>query len=377
MMQYSSSSIEQITEGNTQLFVPKVNNAKGKGPATRGKQVFYNPAMYLNRDISVLVAQWLVEKHSNPVLLDGLAATGVRGIRFANEINGAFHVVVNDVNPRAFDLLNKNIQHNDLSNAKATNENLNTLLSENKFDYVDVDPFGSPAGFVDSAVRSLCNKGILAVTATDTATLCGVYPRPCRRRYGAYPSHSWVMHEVAIRILLGFVAREAAKHDKGIIPLLCHSTDHYFRLYVRLVKGAKKANVSLKKLSFMQIRSDGVYKKTSTLDEETAGPLWVGELHDGEVIDCLRQYAQRKTLAKKNEVLGLLSILEEEAKAPLFYYTVDFLSSLFKISPPKRDILFNKLRENGFIVRRTHFAENGFKTDASIGDLKNIFVSIR
>ena len=72
----------------------------------------------------------------------------------------------------------------------ATNKNLNVLLSENRFDYIDIDPFGSPVGFVDSAMRSIKNGGVVACTATDTAALCGVYPRVCQRRYGAIPFHN-------------------------------------------------------------------------------------------------------------------------------------------------------------------------------------------
>ena len=62
----------------------------------------------------------------------------------------------------------------------------------------------SPVGFIDSALRSIKNGGIIACTATDTATLCGVYPKVCIRRYGAIPFHSVVMKEIGLRILTWF-----------------------------------------------------------------------------------------------------------------------------------------------------------------------------
>ncbi|MCU0373510.1 MAG: ATP-binding protein, partial [Ignavibacteria bacterium] len=41
------------------------------------------------------------------------------------------------------------------------------------FDYIDIDPFGSPCPFLDAAIKRLSRGGILAVTATDTSALAG------------------------------------------------------------------------------------------------------------------------------------------------------------------------------------------------------------
>lgn len=38
---------------------------------------------------------------------------------------------------------------------------------------VDLDPYGSPSMFLDSAVQSVVDGGILMCTATDLAVLCG------------------------------------------------------------------------------------------------------------------------------------------------------------------------------------------------------------
>ena len=45
-----------------------------------------------------------------------------------------------------------------------------------------VDPFGSPVPFIQSAIRGCRRKGILAITATDTAPLAGAHAPKCRRR---------------------------------------------------------------------------------------------------------------------------------------------------------------------------------------------------
>ena len=38
---------------------------------------------------------------------------------------------------------------------------------------VDLDPYGSPAMFLDAAVQCVTDGGLLCVTATDLAVLCG------------------------------------------------------------------------------------------------------------------------------------------------------------------------------------------------------------
>jgi hypothetical protein len=47
------------------------------------------------------------------------------------------------------------------------------LSHEKEFDVVDLDPYGSPSIFLDSAVQSLSEGGLLSCTATDMAVLCG------------------------------------------------------------------------------------------------------------------------------------------------------------------------------------------------------------
>jgi len=44
---------------------------------------------------------------------------------------------------------------------------------------VDLDPYGSPSVFLDSAVQSVADGGILMCTATDMAVLCGSNGEVC------------------------------------------------------------------------------------------------------------------------------------------------------------------------------------------------------
>jgi tRNA (guanine26-N2/guanine27-N2)-dimethyltransferase len=364
-----SQIIESITEGKTNIFVFKRKKSK-KGPGSKDNLPFYNPSMELNRDLSILVCQWLVNKRKKHLnILDGLAASGIRGIRFANEIEGNFQITINDWNPKSYDLIKKNIKKLKLKNVVAINRSLNALLSENKFDYIDIDPFGSPVYFIDSAMRSICNDGIIACTATDTATLCGTYPKVCLRRYAAIPYHSIAMKEIGIRILLGYICREAGKYEKGIKPLASYCTDHYFRAYIQIINGTNRANDSMKNYSI--VNSNRFFDSENEILD--IGPLWTGKIQNKKVIAEIRTNLFKKQLNTKNELWKLLDLLEEEADAPIFFYTTDKLASHIKKSPPKLDKILNNLKKKGYVVYRTHFCQTGFKTDAPKSEIEKVF----
>lgn len=361
---------EIIKEGTTECLVFKKKASK-KGPGSKDNEPFYNPSMESNRDLSIVVNQWFVnncKKHA--YLLEGLGASGIRGMRLANEIDGDFDVTINDWNEQAFSLIKKNLELNKLENVIVSNKNLNVLLSENKYHYIDIDPFGSPAHFVESAVRSIYNNGIIACTATDTAPLCGIYPNVCWRRYGARSFHSYVMHEIGLRILLGFICREAAKYDKGIEPIVSYSTDYYFRVYVKIRNGKDYANKSMENFSVISPKEGFI---SSDNNQHDIGPLWLGKLHNKTVIKEIRTLLFKKELNTKNSLWKLLSLFEEEANAPPFFYTTDDFASSLKMATPKLKKIFEKLTSRGYKVFRTHFSPTGFKTNASLNEIKKVF----
>ena len=360
---------DNVTEGNTEILVYKNKETK-KGPGTKEGVPFYNPAMELNRDLSVLMAQLMLNNSKDQLkFLDGLAASGIRGLRFANELEGDFEVFINDWDLEAYDLIKKNVEKSELDNVKFSNSNLNTLLSENRFHYIDIDPFGSPVHFTDSAMRSIINNGIIAFTATDTATLCGVYPKVCLRRYGAYPFHSVVMKEVGLRILLGVICREANKYDKGIIPLISYSTDHYFRVYVRVKSGVSRANDSMDHLTSIKSGENIGFEKT----DNDVGPLWLGRLQSKTTIEGLRSILFEKKWKSRNNIWKLLDMLEEEAYSAEFFYTTDSIASHMKTSAPKMETIFESLSEQGYEISKTHFSNTGFKTNATFDVIEKVF----
>ena len=69
------------------------------------------------------------------------------------------------------------------------------------YDAVDLDPYGCPSQLLDGAVQAVADGGLLLVTATDMAVLCGNNAEACWGKYGSYPLHKPYCHEQALRIL--------------------------------------------------------------------------------------------------------------------------------------------------------------------------------
>lgn len=366
--------LTQIREGNTDLIVPKDAVTHIKGPSTSKIGVFFNPVMEFSRDLSVLVMREFLKK-KRARLLDGLAGTGARGIRIANEVRGNFHIVINDHNPVAFDLIEKNIALNDLENSLAENTKMNTLLSEVDFDYVDIDPFGSPVQFIDSSLQAIRTNGMIALTATDTAPLCGAYPKTCLRRYGAKPLKTIYSKEIGARILMGHCVRIAAKYDIALNPILIFFIDHYIRTHFEVKKGAKRADNALQNVGYLiHNQKTGERRVMRNIpekigDAKVSGPLWIGNLHEKTFLKRL-ELDQNLGTAKR---LGkFLKLWLEEADSPPLFYDVNEIASITRTSPLSMQGMIDKLKEHDFSACRTHFSPTGFKTDAGIKEIKRL-----
>lgn len=50
---------------------------------------------------------------------------------------------------------------------------------DKRFTVIDLDPYGGPNKFLDAAIQSIEEGGLLMVTATDMAVLAGNTPEAC------------------------------------------------------------------------------------------------------------------------------------------------------------------------------------------------------
>src|SRR5213593_1849104 len=346
-----------VSEGAANLLVPDV--PRRKGPGTAGPWPFYNPTMAMNRDLSAIVlAKW---PHPLGSLLDGLAATGAWGIRIALEV-GAKHVAFNDRSRDATRLIRENLRRNRLT-ADVHTGDLSGYLVEPRYDFVDVDPFGPPAPFLGAAFSAAKASSGIGITATDTAVLCGTYPKACEKRYGARPLRSAQGAEIGLRILLGYCHGLAAERGRRVRPILSFSAEHFLRVHVLVEPGSAWDSIG----DVVRVGA-GRFIAASGADRGAFGPLWLGPLGDPAVLRRLQPSAWSSVVSAR-----LLSLLKAECEMPPFFVTTDELAAGERHSPPKLDRFIGGLREIGYRATRTHFHPRGVKTYAPPQDFVRVF----
>ncbi len=104
----------------------------------------------------------LGKKYENGLrILEGLAASGLRSVRFALEIPGVKEIVANDFDKTAVEFIKKNVAHNKVENLVIPSCDDASLLMykckkvADRFDVIDLDPYGSPTQFLDGAVQAI------------------------------------------------------------------------------------------------------------------------------------------------------------------------------------------------------------------------------
>lgn len=370
---------QEIIEAATAFFVPATDSSLDHniGPLARSDAVFFNPAMRSNRDISVLFERVVAEDGWN--VLDGLAASGSRSMRLYEEGIHDCHITVNDHNQLAFDLIQKNIEHWDRGDRLTPSKRgLHGLFPERMFHWVDIDPFGSPVDFLDGAIRAVKNNGILSITATDTAPLCGTYPTTCIRRYGARPLHTGTMHDTGLRILVGNAISRAAVFDISATPLVSYFSGHYFRAYFRIKKGAKLSDDLIKKIGYIIKDRKGGYRETTwpIPGEIYGGPMWMGALNDTDTLNKMVKEDDKVHENISSDTISLLKLLAGETPFPPFVYTTDEIASHCKVHPPNTKKLVSQLIEEGHQASLVHYDTKGLRTDASWEELSAIVIKL-
>jgi tRNA (guanine26-N2/guanine27-N2)-dimethyltransferase len=361
-----------LTEGKAVLNVPA-------GAPRKNGEAFYNPDAVVSRDIGVAVISSLGRK--NLRMADVLSGTGARTVRLLKESpkNTIKEVFINDINPKAISLIKKNIKTNKLSKVKVSNNEATLfLMGLNMVDYIDIDPFGSPVPFLDTAMRRLANNGILAIAATDTAALTGSSFSACVRKYNARPMHGEMMHEIGMRILIKKVQEIGAQHERALTPIYCHSTKHYMRAYFKCEAGAEKAKDVLHHHGFIHfcprclnrfVSKFNAPKPCCDISTEVAGPLWLGRLCDEKLAEKVNKFCEVYPETKK--ITSLIS--DESLINSAFTFSLPKISSVLSKNAPKQKDLLENLKKKGYSVSLSHFGRECVRTNAPLEEVKKLF----
>ncbi|KAI2621117.1 dimethylguanosine tRNA methyltransferase [Hypoxylon sp. NC1633] len=198
-------------------------------------------------------------------ILDALSATGLRALRYAQELPFVTSVTANDLSPTAVEAIKRNAEHNGVeSKVNATSgdarAHMYSLLTHavadelgknkdknnkkggpepiKKYDVIDLDPYGTAAIFFDSALNAIRDDGgLLCVTCTDSGVWASTgYPEKTFALYGGAPIKGYYSHEAGLRLILHSLATTAARYGLAIEPLLSLSIDFYARIFVKVRK---------------------------------------------------------------------------------------------------------------------------------------------
>jgi tRNA (guanine26-N2/guanine27-N2)-dimethyltransferase len=318
-----------------------------------------------DRDLNVAVVRaWRDLGHPCPSGWEMLAATGVRGLRVVHEAGTFERFELTERDPRAAELLGRNAARYSGEGARATLGDARTDPPAGSFDYVDLDPYGTPVPFLDAAFRRLAPGGLLAVTATDTRVLAGVDRGVAERRYGGRPVRGRLGPEGGLRLLLAEVARLASARGSRIAPRLAYVGSHHVRAYLTVADAA----------------GDAPPLPVGAIDPERwtgpplgaagpVGPFWLGPLLDAALVGRLRPMdgaAEPRALARKIE------ILQEEVTVdrPFFYESNSIAEELGLASPPSVGSMAAELAVRGFRTARTQSRPGAFRTDAPCDEVR-------
>ncbi|CAD5321842.1 unnamed protein product [Arabidopsis thaliana] len=328
-----------------------------------------------------------------PKVLEALSASGLRALRYAREIEGIGQVVALDNDLASVEACQRNIKFNGsvaISKVEShhTDARVHMLTHPKEFDVVDLDPYGSPSIFLDSAIQSVTDGGLLMCTATDMAVLCGGNGEVCY-------SKAKYCHEMALRILLASIESHANRYKRYIVPVLSVQMDFYVRVFVRVYTSASAMKNTPLKLSYVYqcIGCDSFHlqpvgrslPKNNSVRYLPAigpvvkqdcnhcgkkynmgGPIWSAPMHDPEwvtsILNSVKSMKDRYPAYDRISAV-LTTVSEELLDVPLFLSLHNLCATLKCISPSAAMFRSAVINAN-YRISGTHVNPLGMKTDA-------------
>ena len=359
---------------------------------------------------------------------DGLSATGLRARRWLNELPAQsatrISATMGDMDPVALDWAMR--CHEEYPPEHGDGEllphlgDLRKSVLEHGRHWVDIDPYGSPLPFLDTAIQSLARRGIAEISATDSAALTGSSKNALLRRYGARVKTDGLAHDSGLRVLLATVARTAARHERSIEPLLSIWESHHLRVSVRVLRSVECANNVDDSLGWRvacptveEVSSSiesGLQPETSLdslpmhcflplshpvdrSDKRISGPMWTGSVGQTEAMvsmteeralelcgpnaikDDLDGWSERDFDYERRRVTRSVRHISEESgviDAPHLILVDDLASWLGSGSPPSPSVMADALRRADYRAAVAHYGKPAFRTDAPWDDIIRI-----
>ncbi|KAL6551628.1 hypothetical protein OROGR_007782 [Orobanche gracilis] len=343
-----------------------------------------------------------------PRVLEALSASGLRALRYAREVDGIGQVMALDNDKASVEACRRNIKFNGSVACSKVESNLADarvymLTHPKEFDLVDLDPYGSPSVFMDSAVQSVVDGGILMCTATDMAVLCGGNGEVCYSKYGSYPLRGKYCPEMALRILLACIESHANRYKRYIVPVLSVQMNFYVRVFVRVYTSASSMKNTPLKLSYvyqctgcdsfhLQPVGRAVSKNTivrylpgfgPVVAQECSdcgkkynmgGPIWSAPIHDQEWVTSI--LADVRSMKNRypafDRISAVLTTISEELPDVPLFLSLHNLCATLKCTSPSAVIFRSAVINAGFRISGSHVNPLGLETDAPMNVIWDI-----
>jgi len=309
-------------------------------------------------------------------------------------VNGIDRIYANDLSPAAYRQIIQNLALNgvDPDRVKLSTKEANVFFLERqgeKFDYIDIDPFGTPVPFLFNAFHAIKPRGgLIGVTATDTAVLHGAHAKACPLKYGAQPLHVPFMKEFGARILVQWIQATAASQGFSIDVKAVLSQAHFIKVFVIVIASRTRASQDLQNVGWVQFcgqcwntiitrgrfpaRLEGECPACGgTL--ELGGPAWLGHLYDAQFLQRMMDACTGiDSFPQQVETLKILQLMKQDLEGPLLGIHIPKLCDKLNLSGPAFPAIRQELENRGFCYFRSHFDPLIVKTDAAVPVMEEI-----
>ncbi len=368
---------------------------------------FFRPDSILARDFSVLFAAMQFNDTKQEKVfrwLDLMAGCGIRALRWgldavlpiSEQKRGLknLEIWINDADLDRSNLIQRNLQPLSKKGIKLTFKNdfaevllARAYIDKCFFNLIDLDCFGSPNSLLQPVLRVLAFDGILMLSSTDGRSTTGHDRLAALRSLAAAARTHPASWEIALRLQLAAVARQAWLLGRGVEPLACFSDGRTFRVFVRFKRHlfhgeenqlgliarceicGEQSSQPLLNLKGWKDCSCGI----GLARWEISGPLWLGPLQSPPTLSKIQELSNRFSVPIVGRSEKLIDRLRADEGIPVFSWSTHDIASRVPLeAPPSLDLMIKLLNAEGYLAFRSGVVPGHFRTNASLGELLRI-----
>ncbi|MFX1517033.1 MAG: hypothetical protein ACFFC6_12090, partial [Promethearchaeota archaeon] len=257
------------------------------------------------------------------------------------------------------------------------------------FDFIDIDPYGTPIPFVHNSILLISLHGLLACTATDLASLVGLYPRALFAKYGVsqFDARIGNVHEIASRALITGIQHVGLTLGQSLLPVVTFYHRHFVRCFLVRSRGV---DYVMDKTGFIHLCKECKKRFITIIGEKaiscsfcgangllSVGPLFVGRTQNVEYLKSMSSDTLLEKLGTKKRLMKYLSLMIEESILDIpWSFDIPALAKKIHTPVPPLMRIVKILREMGYQCSKTHYSGTSLKTNASETEMNSIINSL-